>query len=48
VENIIDGVVPPIGIDFEEEKDVYTVKVSLFAAYRLLVVFSYVFNSICH
>ncbi|KAG6737483.1 hypothetical protein POTOM_059007 [Populus tomentosa] len=29
MENIIDGVVPAIGIDFEEEKDVYTVKVSL-------------------
>ncbi|KAG6737481.1 hypothetical protein POTOM_059005 [Populus tomentosa] len=29
MENIIDGVVPAIGIDFEEENDVYTVKVSL-------------------
>ena len=29
MENIIDGVVPAIGIDFEEEKDVYIVKVSL-------------------
>ena len=29
MENIIDGMVPAIGIDFEEEKDVYTVKVSL-------------------
>ncbi|KAJ6854810.1 hypothetical protein NC651_039692 [Populus alba x Populus x berolinensis] len=28
MENIIDGVVPEIGIDFEEEKDVYTVKLS--------------------
>ncbi|XP_034911683.1 uncharacterized protein [Populus alba] len=28
MENIIDGVVPAIGIDFEEEKDVYTVKLS--------------------
>ncbi|KAF9661139.1 hypothetical protein SADUNF_Sadunf19G0036700 [Salix dunnii] len=29
MENIIDGVVPTIGVDFEEEKDVYTVKVEL-------------------
>jgi hypothetical protein len=29
MENIIDGVVPAIGVDFEEEKEVYTVKVSL-------------------
>jgi len=29
MENIIDGVVPAIGIDFLEEKDVYTVKVFL-------------------
>ncbi|KAB5512105.1 hypothetical protein DKX38_029133 [Salix brachista] len=28
MENIIDGVVPTIGVDFEEEKDVYTVKLS--------------------
>ncbi|KAG6737482.1 hypothetical protein POTOM_059006 [Populus tomentosa] len=28
MENIIDGVVPAIGIDFEEEKDVYIVKLS--------------------
>ncbi|KAJ6349407.1 hypothetical protein OIU77_006902 [Salix suchowensis] len=28
IENIIDGVVPAIGVDFEDEKDVYTVKVS--------------------
>ncbi|KAG6738408.1 hypothetical protein POTOM_058024 [Populus tomentosa] len=29
MENIIDGVVPAIGVDFEEEKEVYTVKVEL-------------------
>ncbi|XP_052305394.1 uncharacterized protein LOC7469853 isoform X2 [Populus trichocarpa] len=29
MENIIDGVVPAIGVDFLEEKDVYTVKVEL-------------------
>ena len=29
MENIVDGVVPAIGVDFEEEKDVYTVKVFL-------------------
>ncbi|KAB5512103.1 hypothetical protein DKX38_029131 [Salix brachista] len=28
MENIVDGVVPAIGVDFEEEKDVYTVKLS--------------------
>ncbi|XP_034911685.1 uncharacterized protein [Populus alba] len=28
MENIIDGVVPAIGVDFEEEKEVYTVKLS--------------------
>ncbi|KAL9381942.1 hypothetical protein Peur_024977 [Populus x canadensis] len=28
MENIIDGVVPEIGVDFEEEKDIYTVKLS--------------------
>ncbi|KAJ6296659.1 hypothetical protein OIU78_022393 [Salix suchowensis] len=28
MENIIDGVVPTIGVDFEEEKDVYIVKLS--------------------
>ena len=46
MENIIDGVVPVIGVDFEGEKDVYTVKVVFLAAYRFLVL-SFV-PSICH
>ncbi|KAJ6858327.1 hypothetical protein NC652_040793 [Populus alba x Populus x berolinensis] len=37
MENIIDGVVPAIGIDFEEEKDVYTVKVKLNKVRQLVI-----------
>ena len=48
MENIIDGVVPVIGVDFEEEKDVYIVKVFLLLHTDSLYCFSYVFNSICH
>ncbi|KAJ9131949.1 hypothetical protein P3X46_034848 [Hevea brasiliensis] len=29
MENIIDGVVPKVGVDFEEEKDIYHIKVEL-------------------
>jgi len=48
MENIIDGVVPVIGVDFEEEKDVYHVKV-FFLLHTYFVLFSYFFfNSICH
>ncbi|KAJ6858322.1 hypothetical protein NC652_040789 [Populus alba x Populus x berolinensis] len=37
MENIIDGVVPAIGVDFEEEKDVYTVKVKLNKVRQLVI-----------
>lgn len=30
VKNIIDGVVPKIGVNFEEEKELYQIKVVLF------------------
>jgi hypothetical protein len=42
MENIIDGVVPVIGVDFEEEKDVYHVKV-FFLLHTYFVLFSYFF-----
>ncbi|KAJ6858323.1 hypothetical protein NC652_040790 [Populus alba x Populus x berolinensis] len=38
MENIIDGVVPVIGVDFEEEKDVYHVKVKKLNKVRQLVI----------
>ncbi|XP_024447174.2 uncharacterized protein LOC7469854 isoform X5 [Populus trichocarpa] len=37
MENIIDGVVPAIGVDFEEEKEVYTVKVKLNKVRQLVI-----------